>query len=191
MDGNFKFTCYNQGSTLSLEIGYRNYNAIDCQSVIRLTIEMFPQARSMSTLSAFLVFICLPDPPLAFGTGNANVVGSNLACRGDGGTPDGSSTLLVMRMSPKISHRRRLCLAPKTFASTFRAVKTVLNAPRMQSRSSPSKSMDENGPTTYAKLISEYKIGQPLRVPVESWMKDAQPVLFTLPLSSRITESEE
>ncbi|KAH9960339.1 hypothetical protein BGW80DRAFT_1364146 [Lactifluus volemus] len=99
-----------------------------------------------------------------------------------------------MRMSPKISHRRRLCLAPKTFASTFRAVKTVLNAPRMQSSSSPSISMDENGPTTYAKLISEYKIGQPLRV--ESWMKDAQPALFTLPqfqqnFSSRITESEE
>jgi hypothetical protein len=84
------------------------------------------------------------------------------------------------------------CLAPKTFASTFRTVKTALNAPRTQSSSSPSKSVDENGPTTYAKLISEYKIGQPLRV--ESWMKDAQAALFALPqfqkkFSSRITES--
>ena len=52
--------------------------------------------------------------------------------------------------------------------------------------------MDENGPTAYAKLISEYKIGQPLRV--ESWMKDAQAALVALPqfqrkFSSRITES--
>lgn len=83
------------------------------------------------------------------------------------------------------------CLAPKTFASTFRTVNAVLNAPKTPS-GSPSKPMNENDPTAYATLISEYKIGQPLRV--ESWMKEAQAALIALPqfqrdFSSRLTES--
>ncbi|KAI0251002.1 hypothetical protein BJV78DRAFT_1282898 [Lactifluus subvellereus] len=83
------------------------------------------------------------------------------------------------------------CLAPKTFTSTFRTINTVLNAPKTPS-CSPSKSMDEDDPTTYATLISEHKIGQPLRV--ESWMKEAQAALVALPrfqrdFSSRLTES--
>jgi hypothetical protein len=115
---------------------------------------------------------------------------------------------LTLRVLPSFVHRgKRLsagyaditkdiaqkasCLAPKTFASTFRTIKALLDAPRTPS-SSPSKSMDQNDPTAYATLISEHKIGQPLRV--EAWMKEAQAALVTLPrfqrdFSSRLTES--
>jgi hypothetical protein len=83
------------------------------------------------------------------------------------------------------------CLAPKTFAITFRTIKSVLNAPRKRN-SSPSKTIDEHDPTAYATLISEHKIGQPVRV--ESWMKETQAALVALPqfqrdFSSRLTES--
>jgi hypothetical protein len=82
------------------------------------------------------------------------------------------------------------CLAPKTFVSTLRTVKTALHA----SSSSPSKAAgDEVDPTAYATLISKYRIGQPLRV--EKWMKEAQGALVALPrfqqhdFASRFAES--
>jgi hypothetical protein len=81
------------------------------------------------------------------------------------------------------------CLAPKTFVSTLRTVKTVLIA-----SSSPSKAAggDEIDPTAYATLISKHRIGQPLRV--EKWMKEAQAALVALPqfqhdFASRVAES--
>jgi hypothetical protein len=80
------------------------------------------------------------------------------------------------------------CLAPKTFVSTLRTVKTALHV------SSPSKAGggDEIDPTAYATLISKHRIGQPLRV--EKWMKEAQAALVALPrfqddFASRLAES--
>ena len=81
------------------------------------------------------------------------------------------------------------CLAPKTFVSTFKTVKTALLA----QGSSPSKSGgDEIDPTAYATLISKHRIGQPLRV--EKWMKEAEAALVALPrfqhdFASRLAES--
>lgn len=82
------------------------------------------------------------------------------------------------------------CLAPKTFVSTLRTVRTALLA-----SSSPSKAGaggDEIDPTAYATLVSEHGIGQPLRV--EKWMKEAQAALVALPrfqrdFASRLAES--
>ena len=86
------------------------------------------------------------------------------------------------------------CLAPKTFASTFKTVKTVLLATATETpNASPSKSGSRTtDPTAYATLICEHKIGQPLRV--ESWMKEAQAALTVLPrfrndFASRLSES--
>jgi hypothetical protein len=70
------------------------------------------------------------------------------------------------------------CLAPKTFSSTLRTVKTAIH-PSKTPNASPSKSGNQVDATAYAALISEHKIGQPLRV--ESWMKEAQETLTTLP----------
>ena len=85
------------------------------------------------------------------------------------------------------------CLAPKTFVSTLRTVKTALLA---SSSSSPSKAAcgDEIDPTAYATLISKYSIGQPLRV--EKWMKEAQAALVALPrfqqdFASRLADSSK
>jgi hypothetical protein len=76
------------------------------------------------------------------------------------------------------------CLAPKTFVSTLRTVKTALLA-----SSSPSKAAggDEIDPTAYATLISKHRIGQPLRV--ERWMKEAQAALVALPRFQRDSAS--
>jgi len=75
------------------------------------------------------------------------------------------------------------CLAPKTFVSTLRTVKTALHP------SSPSKAGggDEIDPTAYANLISKYRIGQPLRV--EKWMKEAQAALVALPRFQHVSAS--
>jgi hypothetical protein len=83
------------------------------------------------------------------------------------------------------------CLAPKTFASTLMTVKTAILPPKTPN-ASPSKSGNEIDATAYATLISEHKIGQPLRV--ESWMKEAQATLTALPrfrqdLAARHSES--
>lgn len=83
------------------------------------------------------------------------------------------------------------CLAPKTFASTLKTVKTAILASNTPN-ASPSKSGNRTDPTVYATLISEHKIGQPLRV--ESWMKEAQAALVVLPrfrndFASRLSES--
>lgn len=84
------------------------------------------------------------------------------------------------------------CLAPKTFASTLKTVKTAILASSNTPNASPSKSGNRTDPTAYATLISEHKIGQPLRV--ESWMKEAQAALTALPrfrndFASRLSES--
>ncbi|KAH9969875.1 hypothetical protein BC827DRAFT_43056 [Russula dissimulans] len=87
------------------------------------------------------------------------------------------------------------CLAPRTFVSTLKTVKAALlsSSTTTTPNSSPSKSGNEADPTAYATLISEYKIGQPLRV--ESWMKEAHAALIALPrfrnnLASRLAESD-
>ena len=77
------------------------------------------------------------------------------------------------------------CLAPKTFTSTLKTVKTVLLASREAGKA-------DNNPTAYATLISKHKIGQPLRV--EKWMKEVQAALVALPrfqhdLAPRLAES--
>ena len=85
------------------------------------------------------------------------------------------------------------CLAPKTFVTTFRTVKTALLA--SASSSSPSKAGggdDIVDPTAYATLVGKYKIGQPRRV--EKWMKEAEAALVALPrfrhdLAPRLAES--
>jgi hypothetical protein len=84
------------------------------------------------------------------------------------------------------------CLAPKTFLSTLRTVKTALLASNKTPNGSPSKAGGDADPMAYATLIAEYKIGQPRRV--EKWMKEAQAALVALPrfrhdFASRITES--
>ena len=58
------------------------------------------------------------------------------------------------------------CLAPKTFASTLRTVKSAMLASNTPN-ASPSKSDNEIDPTAYKMLISKHTIGQPPRV--ESW----------------------
>ena len=83
------------------------------------------------------------------------------------------------------------CLAPKTFASTLRTVKSAMLASNTPN-ASPSKSDNEIDPTAYMTLINDHKIGQRLRV--ESWMKDAQAALTALPryrqdFASRLSES--
>ena len=85
------------------------------------------------------------------------------------------------------------CLAPKTFASTLKIVKTAL-ASNKTSNGTPSKSSEVIDPTSYATLIGEHKIGQPLRV--KKWMEEAQAALVALPrfqrdFASRITESDK
>ena len=84
------------------------------------------------------------------------------------------------------------CLAPKTFSSTLRTVKTALLASNKTPNGSPSKANNDTDPMAYATLIGEYKIGQPRRV--EKWMKEAQAALVALPrfrhdFASLITES--
>lgn len=84
------------------------------------------------------------------------------------------------------------CLAPKTFVSTLRTVKTALHASNKTPNESPSKAGEDTDPMAYATLISEYKIGQPRRV--EKWMKEAQAALVALPrfqhdFASRLSES--
>ena len=83
------------------------------------------------------------------------------------------------------------CLAPKTFASTLKIVQTAL-ASNKTPNGSPSKSGEVIDRTAYATLISEHKIGQPLRV--KKWMEEAQAALVALPrfqhdFASRFTES--
>ena len=85
------------------------------------------------------------------------------------------------------------CLAPKTFASTLKIVKTAL-ASNKTPNGTLSKSSEVIDPTGYATLISEHKIGQPLRV--KKWMEEAQAALVALPrfqrdFVSRITESDK
>ena len=93
---------------------------------------------------------------------------------------------------PDVTHevaQKASCLAPKTFVSTLRTVKTALLA------SSPSKKSgggDEVDPITYVTLIRENKIGQSLQV--KKWMKQAEAALLALPrfqrdFASRLTES--
>ena len=83
------------------------------------------------------------------------------------------------------------CLAPKTFASTLKIVESAL-ASNKTPNGSPSKSGKVIDPTAYATLISEHKIGQPLRV--KMWMEEVQAALVALPrfqhdFASRLTES--
>ena len=70
------------------------------------------------------------------------------------------------------------CLKPRTFASTLRTTKAILQVPKTPA-GSPSKSRTEVDSTAYATLIKEHKIGQPLRV--ETWMKEAHVALVAQP----------